>query len=265
MNNILEKIISVKRQEIARQKEAIGQEYLEKLLKERPVRSFRQALSDSQTGIISEFKRKSPSRGWIFRDAEVGRIVPAYAAAGATAISVLTDEPFFGGSLTDLKIARSLIDDTPILRKDFIVDAYQLYQAQVFGADAVLLIAAALTVRQTAALAAQAHTIGLEVLLEIHTEKELEHVNEYVDVVGINNRNLSTFRTDTQVSFELGEKIPASHVKISESGLSDPQTVNDLREAGFRGFLMGENFMKTDNPGQSLSDFCRQLKALRPV
>jgi indole-3-glycerol phosphate synthase len=259
MHNILEQIISVKRQEVARQKEAVGLESLEKMLRERPAgRSFRQSLLDSSTGIISEFKRKSPSKGWIFRDAEIERIVPSYAASGASALSVLTDEPFFGGSLKDLKTARALTD-IPVLRKDFIIDVYQIYQARLFGADVILLIAAALTVRQTVSLAAKARELGLEVLLEIHSEQELEHISDRVDVVGINNRNLSTFHTDTQASFDLGEKIPPEFVKISESGISDPSTVKALREAGFRGFLMGENFMKTGDPGQTLYDFIQAM------
>jgi indole-3-glycerol phosphate synthase len=259
MNNILEQIISIKRQEIARHKEAVGLESLEKMLKKRPLsRSFRQSLLNSSTGIISEFKRKSPSKGWIFQDAEIEKIIPAYAKSGASALSILTDEPFFGGSLKDLKTARNLVD-LPILRKDFIVDAYQIYQAHLFGADAILLIAAALTVRQTAFLAAKAKELSLEVLLEIHSKEELEHLNEHVDVVGINNRNLSTFQTSTQVSFDLGEKIPREFVKISESGISDPSTVKELREAGFHGFLMGESFMKTGKPGETLYSFIREI------
>jgi len=260
MDNILEKIIGVKKQELAQQKGDVSVVTLERLLRD-PLskRSFRQSLAASPTGIIAEFKRKSPSRGWIFRDAKAEHIVPAYVSSGATALSILTDEQFFGGSLIDLKTARQLAD-IPLLRKDFIIDEYQLYQAQVFGADVILLIAAALSIAQTRELAAKAHELGMEVLLEIHSENELEYLNEYVDVVGINNRNLATFHTDTQISFTLGEKIPCEFLKISESGISDVDTVKALRQAGFRGFLMGENFMKTDNPAQTLAVFCKQLQ-----
>ncbi|MDR0505201.1 MAG: indole-3-glycerol phosphate synthase TrpC [Dysgonamonadaceae bacterium] len=259
MISILEKIISAKRQEIACHKELTSLESLKKMSKKKTeIRSFRQSLLDSPTGIISEFKRKSPSKGWIFQEARIEKIVPDYVAFGATALSVLTDEPFFGGSLNDLETARGLVN-IPVLRKDFIVDAYQIYQAHLFGADVILLIASALTVKETALLASTAKELELEVLLEIHTEDELNHINEYVDVVGINNRNLSSFETNIQTSFDLGEKIPDTFVKISESGISDPLTVRELRSAGFRGFLMGENFMKTDNPGEALKNFISQI------
>ena len=258
--NILEKIISEKRQEIVRHKEAVSQKTLEDFIREKPdCISFKQSLLDSPTGIISEFKRRSPSKDWIFKTAKVEDVVPQYAASGAVAISVLTDEPFFGGTLNDLKTARSLVPKTPLLRKDFMVDEYQLYQARALGADVILLIASALSVPQTKVLACAAHALGLEVLLEIHSEEELGHINEHVDVVGINNRNLSTFKTDIQISYDLGEKIPADFVKISESGISQPETVLELRQAGFRGFLMGENFMKTGQPGATLKEFIASM------
>lgn len=261
--NILEKIIGEKRLEVQRHKEAVSLATLEKLLKDkRECLSFRQSLLQSESGIISEFKRRSPSRDWIFQDAKVEEVVPAYAREGAAAISVLTDEPFFGGRLKDLQTARSLVDSTPLLRKDFIVDEYQIYQARLMGADVILLIAAALTVEQTCNLARLARQLGLEVLLEIHCADELGHINEYVDVVGVNNRNLSTFVTDIQTSYALSERIPAECVKISESGISEAQTVADLRQAGFRGFLMGENFMKTGQPGEALRTFIAELKTL---
>ena len=254
--NILEKIIREKRQEIILHKEVVSLAWLEGLIQEKPAcRSFRQSLLDSPTGIIAEFKRRSPSKDWIFKEAKVEEVVPEYAASGAAAISVLTDEPFFGGTLKDLQTACGLVSRVPLLRKDFIVDEYQLYQARACGADVVLLIAAALTVGQTRALAQTARSLGLEVLLEIHSEDELGHINELVDVVGINNRNLSTFVTDIQTSYDLGERIPSGFVKISESGISQPDTVIGLRRAGFRGFLMGECFMSTENPGVALKDF----------
>ena len=260
MKNILEKIIGKKHEEIARQKEAVPDRHLRMMIKDNLTNvSFKEALCDSDTGIIAEFKRRSPSKGWIFEEARADVIVPDYEAKGATAVSVLTDQPFFGGSLNDLKTVRSMVG-LPLLRKDFIIDEYQLLQAKAFGADVVLLIASALTVTQTKKLATAAKSLGLEVLLEIHTESELEYLMDEVDVVGINNRNLSTFKTDIQTSFELGALIPDNFVKISESGISDPKVVMQLREAGFKGFLMGENFMKTDNPAKALGEFIRELK-----
>ncbi|MDR0823614.1 MAG: indole-3-glycerol phosphate synthase TrpC [Prevotella sp.] len=259
MTNILDKIIANKRIEVERQKNINPRSELEKqILNVSSPISFREALKNSQTGIISEFKRRSPSRDWIFKDAKVEDIIPLYSKNGASAISVLTDMDFFGGSLNDLKLARSLTT-TPLLRKDFVIDEYQLYQAASAGADAILLIASALTVDETKRFAAKAKELGLDVLLEIHNEHELHHINEKVDVVGVNNRNLGTFVTDVQVSFDLADKIPDDFVKISESGISKPQTVIDLRQAGYKGFLMGENFMKTGNPGKALDEFIKQL------
>jgi len=259
MKNILEKIVEKKREEIARQKEATSDKHLIMMIEDKPCVSFKEALCKSDTGIIAEFKRRSPSKGWIFEEARADVIVPDYEAKGATAVSVLTDQPFFGGSLNDLKTVRSMVG-LPLLRKDFIIDEYQLLQAKAFGADVVLLIASALTVAQTKELATAAKSLGLEVLLEIHTESELEYLMDEVDVVGINNRNLSTFVTDVQASFALGALIPNNFVKISESGISDPKVVMQLREAGFKGFLMGENFMKTDHTGKALGEFIYQLR-----
>ncbi len=261
MENILDKIIANKRIEVEKQKKEMSIDTMLRIITDSRVqpKSFKESLADSSTGIIAEFKRKSPSKGYIFESARIQDVVPVYSQSGASAISVLTDKEFFRGSLDDLKEARSLTD-TPLLRKDFMIDEYQLYQAAMYGASAILLIASALSVSQTKDLAMKSKELGLDVLLEIHNEKELEHINEYVDVVGINNRNLGTFVTDVQVSFDLGEKIPSEFLKISESGISDPQTVRDLRQAGFRGFLMGENFMKTSNPGQALADFIKELQ-----
>lgn len=257
---ILDKIIVQKRLEIARQQEAVSLEKLQSLeCMSRHAVSFQEALLASDTGIIAEFKRKSPSKGWIHPGADPETVVPLYEQGGATACSVLTDHPFFGGSLGDLHRVRPLVN-LPLLRKDFIIDAYQLYQAKAVGADFVLLIAAALSAPLVEEFAGIAHTLGLEVLLEIHTEEELECLCPAVDVVGVNNRNLKTFVTDVNTSFELGEKIPPSFVKISESGISSPGTVRSLRQAGFRGFLMGENFMKEAEPGKALAAFIQALK-----
>ena len=259
MDNILDKIIANKRKEIVLQKERISIGSLAKQISDTysPF-SFKQALEASSTGIIAEFKRRSPSRGWIFEDAKIKDILPAYAENGAAAVSVLSDLDFFGGTMADLEEARRLIS-IPILRKDFMVDEYQLYQAKALQANCILLIAAALTTQETKFLAKKAKELDLDVLLEIHNEKELDHLNEYIDMVGINNRNLKTFVTSIDISFQLGEKIPSEFLKISESGISDIQTVKDLRAAGFKGFLMGENFMKTNNPGEALKAFIEEL------
>jgi indole-3-glycerol phosphate synthase len=259
MANILDKIIANKRIEVERQKTAVPQPDLERLIpdREKP-KSFKDALTQSPTGIIAEFKRRSPSRDWIFKRAKVEDVIPPYSRNGASAISVLTDMDFFGGNLADLELARKLTG-TPLLRKDFMIDEYQLYQAKAAGASAILLIASALTIAETKQLASKAKQLGLDVLLEIHNEQELGHINDKVDVVGVNNRNLGTFVTGVQISFDLVEKIPDEFIKISESGISDPQTVVDLQAAGYRGFLMGENFMKTADPGKALDEFIKQL------
>ena len=173
-------------------------------------------------------------------------------------MSILTDEKFFGGAMRDIRIARPLTN-LPILRKDFIIDPYQLYQARIIGADAILLIAAALEVNQCSELAHKAHELGLEVLLEIHSESELVYINDTIDMVGINNRNLGTFHTDIANSFRLAELLPTNKTLIAESGISDPNTVRKLQMAGFKGFLMGETFMKTSNPGNGLREFITAL------
>lgn len=278
MKDILSEIIAHKRIEIELQKQAVS---LEKLQEEVaammqkdattgtsvtiPVRSMKQALASSPTGIIAEFKRRSPSKGWIHETARAEEIPAAYETVGASAVSILTDEKFFGGSLQDIRMARPLIG-IPILRKDFIIDEYQLLQARIVGADAVLLIAACLTQEECAR--------GLEVLLEIHTFSELAYVNADVDMVGVNNRNLGTFVTDVKNSFHIAEKLrqipataldssdsPSLPLLVSESGISHPETICRLRAAGFRGFLIGETFMKTRRPGDALKDFISPLRS----
>ena len=254
MTDILDEIIAHKRLEIEQQKAAISQELLINNCNEpMPSRSMRASLSASPSGIIAEFKRRSPSKGWIKENAQADIIPPAYEMAGASVLSILTDENFFGGNLKDIRAARPQVS-LPILRKDFIIDEYQLYQACIVGADAVLLIAAALSM-----LAAKAHELKLEVLLEIHSEQELEYIEDNIDMVGVNNRNLGTFHTDVENSFRLAEKLPKEMLLVSESGISSPQTVRQLRAAGFRGFLIGENFMKTPQPGNALKEFISKL------
>ena len=255
MKDILEEIIAHKHIEIAAQEKAVSAAFLEKQIDaDAPVRSLKQSLLASPTGIIAEFKRRSPSKGWIKQDADPARIPADYQQAGAAALSILTDERFFGGSLKDIRTARPTVS-LPILRKDFIISPYQLLQAKAVGADAVLLIASALTPKECAALAREAHALGLETLLEIHTEAELEYLSEDIDTIGINNRHLGTFHTDASHSLQLIESLPPDTVRISESGISRPDTVRRLRQAGFHGFLIGEAFMKTPEPGESLKHF----------
>lgn len=256
---ILDKIIAEKRLEIAKRKTEKSISELEnELYFNRKCLSLKENLLKSDTGIIAEFKRKSPSKGWIHENADA-RIIPAgYCTAGASGISILTDEPFFGGTPQDLITARPLVE-CPILRKEFIVDEYQLFEANAMGADVILLIASALSVDETKALAKQAKALGLEVLLEIHNKEELGHINEFVDMVGVNNRNLKTFEVSIDVSKELASLIPNEFVKISESGISAPETVLEMRKYGYKGFLMGENFMKTENPARALNDFINQI------
>lgn len=258
--SVLEKIVLQKRLEVERQREAVPEKELLRLEQmRRDSVSFKDALMHSASGIIAEFKRKSPSKGWIHKGACPEDVVPVYERSGAAAVSVLTDSSFFGGAVGDLCRVRPLVS-LPLLRKDFIVDAYQIYQSKAIGADFILLIAAALNPKIVKKFASVAKDIGLEVLLEVHTEPELECVCDEVDVVGINNRNLKTFVTDVETSFELGSKIPDRFLKISESGISDPETVKRLRNAGFCGFLMGENFMKEADPGAALEHFIERLR-----
>lgn len=266
MKDILSEIIAHKQTEIELQKQTVSPEQLQEqagiIIRENAAhhRSMKQALAASSTGIISEFKRRSPSKGWINEAAQAEEIPASYEAAGAAALSILTDEKFFGGTLRDIRTARPLVR-IPILRKDFIIDEYQLLQACIVGADAVLLIAACLSPEQCSTLTAQAHELGLEVLLEIHSPSELSYINKEVDMVGVNNRNLGSFVTDVENSFRIARQLreathgPASPLFVSESGISDPETICRLRAAGFRGFLIGETFMKTANPGETLKEF----------
>ena len=262
--DILDEIIAHKRIEIAAQEQNVPISFLEDLLEKNDdmakVHSMKASLAASATGIIAEFKRRSPSKDWINRDADAKVIPASYQQAGASALSILTDEHFFGGGLRDIRAARPTVS-LPILRKDFIISRYQLLQAKAAQADAVLLIAAALSKEECNALACEAHKRRLEVLLEMHHEGELDYVNEYVDMAGINNRNLGTFHTDVENSFRMAEKLPADILKVSESGISNPQTVKLLRQEGFIGFLIGETFMKTANPGNTLSTFIKELES----
>ena len=283
--DILSEITDYKRIEVELQKQAVSPEQLREQVRDlmenspAPRRSMKRALASSPAGIIAEFKRRSPSKGWIYETAKADEIPAAYEAAGASAISILTDEKFFGGSLRDIRTARPLVD-IPILRKDFIINEYQLLQARIAGADAVLLIAACLTQEECADLTARAHALGLEVLLEIHSPRELAYISKDVDMVGVNNRNLGTFVTDVENSFRIAgqlrqtiadvRNIPDAQdssdnprnlpLLVSESGISHPETICRLRTAGFRGFLIGETFMKTPQPGDALKGFIQGIE-----
>ena len=260
MSTILDKILASKAIEVADRKLLVSIHDLEnETFFLRKCLSLKQSLLDSETGIISEFKRKSPSKGWIHETADVIKVTSGYSGAGASGISILTDLSYFGGTTQDILASRPLIS-CPVLRKDFVIDEYQLYEAKAMGADVVLLIAAALSPKQTSELAKTAHRLGLEVLLEVHNESELRHISENVDLIGVNNRNLKTFEVNTKVSFILADLIPDQFVKVSESGISKAETVQELRIAGYKGFLMGENFMKEANPAEALSGFIAELK-----
>lgn len=243
--DILQEIVAHKQQE------------LEVLCAPKP--SLRQALLKSDSGIIAEFKRRSPSKGWIKEDGRADLIPLSYQQHCAAALSILTDEYYFGGHDDFIRMARRSGVTLPILYKNFIIDEAQLYAAALCGASAVLLIAACLTKLQCKTLMDKAHALGLEVLLEMHDEKELDYCDLQPDVYGINNRNLGSFVTDVENSFRLAELLPKDAVKVSESGISNPDMVKALRQVGFRGFLIGENFMKTPDPGQALNDFISQL------
>jgi len=257
--NILETIIGRKRIEVEKRKSSTKISELEAMpLFKREVLSLRASLlNPEKTGIIAEFKRKSPSKGYINQHSSVNEVIGDYVKFGASGVSVLTDEEFFGGSLSDFQQARNF--DIPILRKDFIIDEYQLIESKAFGADVILLIAACLSTNEVKQLAAFAKQLGLEVLLEIHHESELEHICDEIDIVGINNRNLKTFKVDIAHSIALSKKIPSHKIKISESGLHEVSTIHHLKGNGFSGFLMGEKFMKENNPGNAFAEFVKEL------
>ncbi len=245
MQDILQDIIAHKHQE------------LERMYAKKP--SMKEALLASGTGIIAEFKRRSPSKGWIKEDGRADIIPLSYQQNGAAALSILTDKDYFGGHDDFIRTARQSGVNIPILYKNFVIDEMQLYEAALCGASAVLLIAACLTKEQCGRLLKKAHQLGLEVLLEMHSEAELEYAELGPDMCGINNRNLGSFVTDVENSFRLAELLPKEAVKVSESGISNPDTVRALRQVGFKGFLIGENFMKTADPGQALNDFISRL------
>ncbi len=259
--NILEKIVATKKVEVANRKKVVPLSKLKKYqLFSRKCNSLKANLLDKgSTGIIAEFKQKSPSKGEINYKVKVGEVTKNYVAAGVAGLSVLTDYEYFGGSMANLAKARETNMGIPILRKDFMVDEYQVVEAKAFGADVILLIAACLEKEHATKLARKAKELGMEVLMEIHNENELDIVNEFVDIVGVNNRNLKTFIVDVETSIKLGKLIENKFVKISESGLKDAETIKYLRKNGFNGFLIGETFMKTDNPGEACKRLVNEL------
>ena len=243
--DILEEIVAHKQQELER-------------MRQKKV-SMREAILVSPTGIIAEFKRRSPSKGWIKEEGKACEIPLSYQQNGAAALSILTDKQYFGGDDRFIMEARASGVTLPILYKNFVIDEFQLYEAALCGASAVLLIAACLSKQQCSVLMKKAHELGLEVLLEMHNEAELEYAELEPDLCGINNRNLGSFVTDVDNSFRLAERLPADAVKVSESGISHPQTIRELQKAGFNGFLIGETFMKAPDPGKALKQFLEQI------
>jgi indole-3-glycerol phosphate synthase len=262
--NILDKIIEHKRVEVAQRKAEVSITELERgpFFKSETY-SLKAALKDnSKTGIIAEYKRRSPSKGIINDKAAVEEVTLAYASNGASGISILTDNEFFGGSLADLQKA-AIVNKLPLLRKDFMIDEYQLLEAKAYGASVILLIAANLSVAEVKSLAGTAKGLGLEVLLEIHNEQELEHICNDVDLVGVNNRNLKNFEVSLDTSVHLSSLIPSDKIKISESGIHKVEDIYYLEPYGFKGFLIGENFMKQQVPGNAFKDFAELLRTRR--
>jgi indole-3-glycerol phosphate synthase len=261
MKNILEQIVAERKKTVDQLKNIVPMEAWEMMpFYERNCLSLKKSLLNKNlTGIIAEFKRASPSKGIINADADIFDVALDYQINGASAISVLTEPVYFNGMNDDLLDIRDSIK-IPLLRKDFIFDEYQIAESKAMGADVILLIAACLTAAEVKRLATFANNIGLEVLLELHDETELDHICDAVTLIGINNRNLKTFEVDIARSLRMAEKIPADKIKIAESGISNVETINIFKEAGFKGFLMGENFMKEENPGIAFEQFVQKLK-----
>jgi indole-3-glycerol phosphate synthase len=259
---ILDKIIAFKKTEIAKIKAEV---HIKKLVESpnfgREVFSLKKSLLEvGSTGIIAEFKRQSPSKG-IINTATIADVTNGYLDANVAAQSILTDTSFFGGSMADLMEARVINQQKPILRKDFIVDGFQIVEAKAIGADVILLIAACLTSEELKNYGNLATDLGLEVLYEVHTQEDLDKINDLDNkIIGINNRNLNTFEVDLENSIKLSNQIPNSSLKISESGISDPKIIMGLKEYGFQGFLIGETFMKQENPGEACLEFISQIR-----
>jgi indole-3-glycerol phosphate synthase len=258
--NILDEIIADKKREVILKKSIIPITQLENsVLFERKTISLSHNLQNSETGIIAEHKRRSPSKPNINNSFTVEEVVKGYENAGVCGISVLTDGKYFGGSLDDLVLARAAVN-IPLLRKEFIVDEYQIIEAKAHGADLILLIAAVLTREEIKRLSEFAQTLQLEVLLEVHNLEELQKsIMPSLDMIGVNNRNLKTFEVSLHYSKEFASHIPNEFVKVSESGISTIEAIKELKPYGYKGFLIGENFMKTDNAGLAASEFINNL------
>ena len=260
---ILDKIVEKKKIEVAEAKTKVSLTELEQYpLFNRTCYSLKDSILHPQrTGIIAEFKRASPSKGLINGTSSVQDVVKGYQDAGASAISVLTDPDFFQGSLADITAAREVLT-IPLLRKEFIVDRYQIAEAKAYGADIILLIAACLSPEEIEEFSSYAKSLGLNVLLEVHNEEELvANIFDTIDAIGVNNRNLKDFTVSLDHSYDLVNKIPNSYIKVSESGISDPQTIKDLKRKGFDSFLIGENFMKTADPATAIKEFVALINA----
>jgi indole-3-glycerol phosphate synthase len=258
--NILDKIITYKRLEIAQKKHAFPIALLEQSAHfQSPARSLAEAIKSAPPGIIAEHKRRSPSKKMINDSLQIQEVAQGYEQAGAAGMSVLTDTNFFGGSLEDLLLARS-VTSFPILRKEFVIDAYQIIEAKAYGADAVLLIASVLSDRELKEYSELARSLGLDVLLEVHSKDELDRsLLHSVTMLGVNNRNLTTFKVSIDTSKMLSEFIPKEFVSVSESGINSVETIKELTAFGFRGFLVGEYFMRTEDPGATAHNFITQL------
>lgn len=251
---ILDKIITRKKHEISDAKSKISlQQIKDSEFFVRKTYSLKETLQ-SKSGIIAEFKRQSPSKGIINDNVFPLEVVSAYEQFGASGISILTDKDYFGGNFEDILNVRNHIN-IPILRKDFMIAEYQFYEAKSLGADVILLIAACLSPQQVQEFTQLSHELGLEVLLEIHTEEELKHFNSDIDLIGINNRNLKDFKVDLQHSVNLKNQLPKDILSVAESGIYNIEDFNYLKEKGFDGFLMGEYFMKNENPAQKFKEF----------
>lgn len=261
--NILDNIVATKKSEVAERKALYPVKLLERSVHfGAPVVSLKKYLTHPEkSGVIAEIKRRSPTKGTINKSISVEQVSIGYMQGGASALSVLTDKTYFGGSNDDLRIARSF-NYCPILRKEFIVDEYQVIESRSLGADAILLIAAILTHDELASLSALARSLQMEVLVEIHDKNEIQKINSNTDVIGVNNRDLKTFQTSADHSLSMIGSLPEEVVKISESGITDVSVALTLKKAGFDGFLIGEQFMKHSRPEEACANFIKQLKNL---
>jgi len=263
MENILEEIVAFKKLEVAKIRKEVSIEQLVKSpeFKRTPLSLASSLTEKDSTGIIAEFKRQSPSKGIINATATIEEVTQGYLNAKVAAQSILTDTRYFGGTMVDLMKARKVNTIRPILRKDFIVDAFQIVEAKAIGADAILLIAACLSAQELKNYGNLAEDLGLSVLYEIHGREELDKIPDLDGkIIGINNRNLKTFKVDLEHSVSLAAEIPDTCIKVSESGISDPRIITGLKEYGFEGFLIGENFMKTSDPGKACKEFVDQIR-----